>query len=109
APHDKAEVFLSGIPLDAWQAQLADIVKMVRRRVRLDRRIVDGIPGVRALSRLIHLTEIGRGITIKSLAGDQLIKWVIPHGFANVAAITLNEKYPLSRSRILASLASEDD
>jgi hypothetical protein len=71
---------------------------------------VDSIPGVRNLSRLAHLAEIGRDISIERLdAGGQLVKWVIPHGFANEAAITINEKYPFSRGRVITSLAADED
>jgi predicted amidohydrolase len=110
ARHDKAQAFLSGIRLRTWHAQLENIVEMVKSRVRPDPRIVDSIPGVRKLSRLVHLTRIGRDMTIAPLdPGEQLIKWVIPHGFASEAAIILTEKYPFNRCRILASLSSEED
>jgi hypothetical protein len=121
APHAKAQVFLSGIPLRTWHAQLNNIADMVnagavgegkgnkKTAVKPDHRVVDGIPGVKSLSRLVHLTEIGRDMNIRPLDGEDLINWVIPHGFAAEAAATMNEKYPFSRRRILASLASEDD
>jgi predicted amidohydrolase len=121
ATHTKAQVFLSGIPLRTWHAQLNNIADMVnagavgegkgkkKAVVKPDHRIVDGIPGVWSLARLVHLTEMGRGMKIRPLDGENLINWVIPHGFAAEAAVTMNEKYPLSRRRILASLASEDD
>lgn len=110
ARHTKAQVFLSGISLSTWSAQLVDIVRMVKKGVRLDYRIADSLPGVRTLERLVHLTEIGRDLKIKALdSGGQLMKWIIPYGFANEAAITLSEKYPFNRGRILATLASVED
>jgi predicted amidohydrolase len=110
ARHRKAQVFLSGISLQTWHEQLTNIEKMVRSGVKLDRRIADSIPGVRSLERLVHLTEIGRGMQIVPLEpGGQLMKWVIPHGFVNEATITLSDKYPFNRGRILATLASVED
>lgn len=110
APHDKAQVFLSGISLRTWLAQLNNHRELVNREVKPDHRIFDSIPGVGSLSRLGHIAEIAREISIEPLdAGGQLMKWVIPHGFANEAAITLHNKYPFSRGRILATLASVED
>lgn len=110
ARHTKAQVFLSGISLRTWRAQLTNIVEMVKSGVHLDYRIVDSLPGVRTLDRLVHLTEIGRDLRFEALdSGRQLMKWVIPYGFANEAAVTLSEQYPFNRSRILATLASVED
>jgi hypothetical protein len=38
APHEKAEVFLSGIPLRTWRSQLSNIVDMITSRTRPDLR-----------------------------------------------------------------------
>uniref|UniRef100_UPI0035CB68E8 hypothetical protein n=1 Tax=uncultured Bradyrhizobium sp. TaxID=199684 RepID=UPI0035CB68E8 len=58
----------------------------------------------------VHQTGSSSEMSITRIGvGDQLMKWVIPHGFASEAAIVMNDKYPFSRGRIIASLASEEN
>jgi hypothetical protein len=109
APHEKAQVFISGISLPTWRAQFRDVVKMINEQVKLDARMVESIPGVRNLRRLVHLADIGRHVDIQRIGpGQQLMKWIIPHGFPSEAAAIMTEKYPYVRGRLIANLAVED-
>jgi predicted amidohydrolase len=106
AHHDRAQVFVSGISLRTWEAQLKNIKNFVDYEDPPDPRIFESIPGVRSVRRLVDLADFGREISVEEVSPGQgqLLRWKIPQGFIEEAQQRMNDKYPFNRRRVIASL-----
>lgn len=106
--HEAAEVFISGVPLQTWKAQLRDFRGLVDSGITLDPRIFAAVPGLRQAGAIAQLADAAQRLDVSEERIGSFTRrvWTVPPEFVTKAGQTMAPKFPYNRARLIASLTA---